>query len=1039
MDVVASVSPTAELSKEVGTGAATRIFLRVAPLALLILLAATSPRNSDLWLHLAAGRNRIEEPGSFVKSPTLFTANEPAAVQPSWLVDMLFYGLFVAGGGFALMLCKTLIIALTGALLICRTRGHPWLGLLLISCGAVAMGPWLALRPILASYFFLALILVLLDRGLESAFTWRASWPLAAACALWANSDEWFLLGPLVIALTVAGQRLDAARAPANRAPWLLPLGCLAACLLTPYHFHAFRLPMTLGFFEAFSPLQDDPLFQEIAVGFWRLGLTSPGTWCSAVLAVGGVMLVFFNRGPSAWARKLPLLALLLLSLVQMRAIPFYVIAAVPELIRALGPWAQSRQIAWLANGAPTRFGLLRSGRFVTLLAALALGLLAWPGWLQPRPFEPRSWTAPEFHSLAKAGATIAQWRQQSLLHEEQRGLNLSPDVANILSWTAPREPSFFNSQLELLPADAAEDLVTLRRWFTSAATPREGALGRDILRRWGIAHVILHQTDLKQNPAALMRLFQQSEEWPVLFLDGPTVIFGWRDPEHRDASLARRRLNLTAHALQPAVDERAPMAAPAALPIPTPWWWEAFTYRPGVATPKQNEANLHRWQFEALRPEWNATLHRVVQTQMAGKLILLGVQPGHPFELGTRLATSEVSLLIKAPQAAAPPAGPGWAMAAQAGRYAMTQLDAAPPEHLLLALRAARRGLQADARDAACWLELAQAYRLLLHATRESVLASPRFLQFRQLQMIAAYRQAILLRPQLVDAHAALVALCREGNFLDLALEHQDAVVRAEKRRGPRSGESASKFKDRLETIIQDGAALQRQLNDRRRQWTKTSAQLSVGERAQQAYRYGLPLQALDLLLNNDVAAFGAQGLELEIELLLLTGRLHDARVWLAPDHEQLLGSNTYRLLNAKIAAVIGDYETALDQLDDLAMMTIDLPQLAQKELPIRTGMGLLVGHTLLNEASLAPLLLTPRGAAALNQIRVFAEPLSLEADITALAGMLALEAGHPRAPALLRKALSYAHLLGERVVAGADFPLRRYAERWVRAFPVD
>jgi hypothetical protein len=1027
--------PLAEPTKQLRTGTTTRFCLRVAPLAVLLLLAAAPARNSDLWLHLGAGRNWLEKPP---RTSCLYTSDETIEVQPSWLIDVQQYCLFVLGAGFALMLWKTLVIALTGALVMYRSRAYPWLGFLLISCGIVALGPWLALRPILASYFFLALVFVLLDRWLKSACTWRPAWPLLAACALWANSDEWFLLGPLVIALTVAGRRLDAGRTQANRGIELVALGSFAACLLTPFHIHGLRLPMTMGNFAAYAPLQRDPLFQEIAVGVWRLGVTSPGTWTYAILAVAGAALVLLDRGPAPWTRKLPLTALLVLSLIQMRAIPFYVIAAAPELTRVLGSWAERRQAAWLADSASLRLGLLRSGRLLTLLAGLALIVLAWPGWLQPRPFEPRSWSVPESPSLVKAGAAIGDWRQKGFLTEEQRGLNLSPDVANILTWTAPREQHFFNSQLALLPADAAEDLVKLRGWFTGAAAPPESANGPDLLRRWGIAHVILHQTDLKQNPATAMRLFQQPEEWPVLFLDGSTVIFGWRDPERPDPKLARRRLDLAAHALHPALDERAPMEAPAALPVPTPWWWEAFSYRPGAAAAEQSEAGLHRMQFEALRPASSARLRRVVQAQMACKLLLLGAEPATPFEFGTRLATSEVSLLMKAPPAVLP-TGAGLTMAAQVGRYAMTQLDAAPPEHLWLAIRAARRGLHADARDAGCWLELGQTYRLLLHATRESVLAGPRFLQFRQLQAIAAYRQAASLRPQLVEAHAALIALCREGNFLDLALEHQDALAQAEKARGPRPGESNSDFKARLENMKSAGSDLQRLVEDRRGQWSKTSAQLSVGERAQQAYQYGLPRQALDLLLNNDVAAFGAQGLELEIELLLLTGRLHDAGVWLTPDHEQLLGSNTYRWLKTKIAAVIGDYEAALEQLDDLAMMTIDLPQLAQKELPIRTGVGLLAGQTLLNEASLTPLLLTPRGVTALYQLRVLGEPLSLEADIAALAGLLALESGHPRAPALLRKALSYAHLAGERVVAGADFPLRRYAERWARAFPVD
>jgi len=84
------------------------------------------------------------------------------------------------GADFALMLGKTLLVAATGALVFrrCRLRDHPWIGFFLCSCAAVALGPWLFLRPILFSYFFLALVMVLLDR-LPAVATWQA------ACRCW--------------------------------------------------------------------------------------------------------------------------------------------------------------------------------------------------------------------------------------------------------------------------------------------------------------------------------------------------------------------------------------------------------------------------------------------------------------------------------------------------------------------------------------------------------------------------------------------------------------------------------------------------------------------------------------------------------------------------------------------------------------------------------------------------------------------------------------------------------------------------------------
>src|SRR5262245_42336844 len=115
-------SPRAEPHNKTRTGAATQLFLRIAPLALLMLLAATPARNSDLWLHLAAGRNWFEKPAGSASS--IYTSTQILTVEPSWLVDVQLYCLFVAGGGVALLLWKALIIALTGALVIYRSRGY---------------------------------------------------------------------------------------------------------------------------------------------------------------------------------------------------------------------------------------------------------------------------------------------------------------------------------------------------------------------------------------------------------------------------------------------------------------------------------------------------------------------------------------------------------------------------------------------------------------------------------------------------------------------------------------------------------------------------------------------------------------------------------------------------------------------------------------------------------------------------------------------------------------------------------------------------
>ena len=61
-------------------------------------------------------------------------------------------------------------------------------------------------------------------------------------------------------------------------------------------------------------------------------------------------------------------------------------------------------------------------------------------------------------------------------------------------------------------------------------------------------------------------------------------------------------------------------------------------------------------------------------------------------------------------------------------------------------------------------------------------------------------------------------------------------------------------------------------------------ATEMRVADRAALAMQKGLAGKARDLLLESDLAAFGPQGMELELELLLRTGRARDVRDWTDP-----------------------------------------------------------------------------------------------------------------------------------------------------------
>src|SRR5262249_3578111 len=154
----------------------------------------------------------------------------------------------------------------------------------------LAISPHLTLRPTILSFVLLGLTLFILQKKVQT----RGVWLLPVVCLLWVNLDAWFLLGPLTIALYVLGGlrqkvvKLDAPevvatrrrpedgsslgqepRAPLARLGAVLGLSILA-CLLNPYHIHAFTLPVPFDFSSASAMLSADPQFRGLFLSPWE-------------------------------------------------------------------------------------------------------------------------------------------------------------------------------------------------------------------------------------------------------------------------------------------------------------------------------------------------------------------------------------------------------------------------------------------------------------------------------------------------------------------------------------------------------------------------------------------------------------------------------------------------------------------------------------------------------------------------------------------------------------------------------------------------
>jgi tetratricopeptide (TPR) repeat protein len=351
---------------------------------------------------------------------------------------------------------------------------------------------------------------------------------------------------------------------------------------------------------------------------------------------------------------------------------------------------------------------------------------------------------------------------------------------------------------------------------------------------------------------------------------------------------------------------------------------------------------------------------------------------------------------------------------------YALQQ-DDTPPALLYLAVRAARRAVAVNPEDAQAYLVLGKSYRLLLRATRERAWTGrvSELMHLRRAQASAALNRAVALAPELAQAHLGLAELYSEMNYLDLALHHLRQYQNV-------AGAAAALDEKAVSRLAEDVAG-------REAAYAAEAGKSRVFDRAKLAYEKGLAGKARDLLLESDVAAFGAEGMVLELDLLLRTGQPRKVREWTSPEQKAALRPMPYHWVRAQALAASGDYALAEEECERLAAEGRGGGTAAQ----LREAMAAWVGEAALDEqsvgASWPDLIRRALGRTLLHdRIARLGTRLGDEANANTMRGLLLLEEGNvDEAEVAFRLALAlWQDEAAAASGAGLDFKARPIAQ---------
>ena len=460
--------------------------------------AARPLSDGDFWWHLKTGEYIISTHSIPKTDFFSFTNYGRAWVAHEWLSEAIFYVIYSRLGFNALIVIFAVLTALAFWIAFKRSESHPLIGGFATFLGVWTVLPTIGVRPrvftLLLSSVYLALLARYVRRG-----EGRHVWWLVPLMALWVNLHGGFLIGLVLIGLTIVGIPLDAwARRDRINSSWpqlrtlsIVLAGCLFAVLLNPHGIWIYKFP-----FEIFlSPIQQQ------TVNDWL----SPDFHQSEALPL--ILLIFFTIGALALSPKrvrpselLLFLATLYMTLKSGRHLAILALVAVPMMADHLQNWITAASSGKMFS-ASTSTSLNRKAAIFSLL--LFVPLIAFALRLNATVF-----AAPTQLAI-DAPVKATEYLQQNQITGKTF---TDPNIwGGYLIWKMPSNPVYIDGRIDMYGDEFVKEYLNIILGYSDWREPFD---------RYGVQIVIV-------KPKSVLAIgMRKATDWQQVYGDEMAVVF---------------------------------------------------------------------------------------------------------------------------------------------------------------------------------------------------------------------------------------------------------------------------------------------------------------------------------------------------------------------------------------------------------------------------------------------------------------------------------------------------------------------------------